>query len=50
MPAMMYSIGFFLLQLVAGLGEGPADKQEETTDCDVKQVEHTNYSLSETTT
>jgi hypothetical protein len=32
--------GFFstLLELVAGFGESPADKQERTTDCDVKKV------------
>jgi hypothetical protein len=39
-----------LLKLVAGLSEGPAYKQEQTADCDVKQVEHTIYSLSVTTT
>jgi hypothetical protein len=38
--------GFFLLELVAGLGEGPADSQKQATDCDVKQVEHTSQRLS----
>jgi hypothetical protein len=32
--------GFFLLELVAGLGEGPADNQEQATDCDVEQIQH----------
>jgi hypothetical protein len=32
--------GFFLLELVAGLGEGPADHQKQATDGNVEQVEH----------
>jgi hypothetical protein len=45
--------GFFLLELVAGLGEGPADNQEQATDCKVEQVEHEAFlsqSFSVTTT
>jgi hypothetical protein len=32
--------GFFLLELVAGLGEGPADNQKQAANCKVEQVEH----------
>src|SRR5579862_966752 len=32
--------GLDLLQLVAGLGKGPAEKQKYTSDSDVKQIEH----------
>jgi hypothetical protein len=42
--------GECFLELVAGLGEGPADKQEQSANCDVKHIEHTSYSLSVTTT
>ena len=38
--------GFLLLQLVAGLGEGPAAKQKSTTDSDIEQIEHLAYSVS----
>jgi hypothetical protein len=32
--------GLNLLQLVAGLGEGPAEKQKYASNRDVKQIEH----------
>ena len=38
------------LKLVAGLGEDPADKYEQAADGEVKQVQHTSYSHSVTTT
>jgi hypothetical protein len=40
----------FPLELVAGLGEGPTNEQEQAANSDVKQVEHKSYTLSVTTT
>ena len=34
------------LQLVAGLGEGPANQQNSTADSDIEQVKHLAYSVS----
>jgi hypothetical protein len=37
--------GFFLLELVTGFGEGPADNQKQATDCNVEQIEHRTLSF-----